>query len=58
MVLQKEVWELRPMANSIAVTFRNIPTVLSTLDGQLLAFDRRRNLAGPVNAQDRAALLR
>jgi hypothetical protein len=34
------------VANSTAVTFRNIPTVLSALDGQLLDFDPRRNLAG------------
>ena len=34
------------MATSIAVAVRNIPTFLSALDGQLLDFDQRRNLAG------------
>jgi hypothetical protein len=33
------------MANSISLSFRNIPTFLSALDGQLLDFDPRRNLA-------------
>jgi uncharacterized protein DUF817 len=34
------------MTNSIALSFRKIPMLLSTLDGQLLDFDPRRNLAG------------
>jgi uncharacterized membrane protein YoaT (DUF817 family) len=34
------------MTNSIALSFRKIPMFLSTLDGQLLDFDPRRNLAG------------
>jgi uncharacterized membrane protein YoaT (DUF817 family) len=34
------------MANSIAVSFRKIPMLLSALDGQLLDFDSPRNLAG------------
>ena len=34
------------MSNSIALSFRRIPMFFSTLDGQLLDFDPRRNLAG------------
>jgi uncharacterized membrane protein YoaT (DUF817 family) len=34
------------MANSIALSFRKIPMLLSALDGQLLDFDSPRNLAG------------
>jgi uncharacterized membrane protein YoaT (DUF817 family) len=34
------------MANSIALSFRKIPMLLWALDGQLLDFDSRRNLAG------------
>jgi uncharacterized membrane protein YoaT (DUF817 family) len=34
------------MASSIALSFRKIPMFFSTLDGQLLDFDPRRNLVG------------
>lgn len=34
------------MANSVALSVRKIPLFLSALDGQLLDFDSRRNLAG------------
>jgi uncharacterized membrane protein YoaT (DUF817 family) len=34
------------MSNSIALSFRKIPVFFSTLDGQLLDFDPRCNLAG------------
>jgi hypothetical protein len=42
----KERRGAEPMANSVALYLRNIPTFLSALDGQLLDFDPRRNLAG------------
>ena len=34
------------MAGSISLSLRSIPTFLSALDGQLLDFDARGNLAG------------